>query len=312
MIAAPAAEPADLSIEMGELPAEWARPEHAGRIRFESPADGGEARLVLLESDGEWLFRYSDGTRFVVARDGRRVWGTWDDALTLEDACAYLLGPVLAFVLRLQGRLSLHAAVFEADGGAVALAGGPEAGKSTLLASLALGGARILSDDLASLAERAGRIWVHPSYPRIRLWEDSTRALFGAADALPRLTPNWEKRFFDVTDRFQASALPLRAVFVIAERERASAAPRVERLTPRAALVEMLAQLHSVWMLPDLPQHDVFDTAQRIVRDVPVLRLVPHADPGRTDELRALVLGATERLAEDSVGREGGRRVSAP
>jgi hypothetical protein len=179
----------------------------------------------------------------------------------------------------------------------VAIAGGPQAGKSTLLGALALGGALVLTDDVAPLRDDGERVLVDPSYPFVRLWEDSVIRLFGDPAALPRLTPNWEKRYLDVGRRglFESRALPLAAIFVLGDRD-AERAPRVEPLTGRDAFTAVLAHLHTVWMLPSAPQRAAFELATRIAARVPLLRLVPHRDPARTEALCELVLATVDRL----------------
>jgi len=40
-----------------------------------------------------------------------------------------------------------------------------------------------------------------PGYPRVCLWPDTVEKLFGAEDALPQLTPTWEKFFLPLDGR---------------------------------------------------------------------------------------------------------------
>jgi len=75
---------------------------------FYSSSDGAPASQpnlqVGLSSNGEHFgFFYGDGARFAVDRHGRDVRADWPEDYTLEDACTYLLGPVMGFVLRLRG-----------------------------------------------------------------------------------------------------------------------------------------------------------------------------------------------------------------
>lgn len=261
--------------------------------------------LDLFEVRRHTLFVYADGVRCAVAGDGSAVWADWPAALGVDDAALYLLGPVMAFVLRLQGRMSLHAGVFRWRGAAWAVAGGPEAGKSTLTAALAKRGVPVLSDDVAPLVMKNGRFRVSPSQPRVRLWADSADHLFAGGVALPLLTPNWDKRFLDLRDTglFEDEELPLAGVLILAERAERDA-PRVERLAGREGLVAVLAHFHSVWMLPSKPQREIFEVGSRLAERVPLLRLVPPDDPTRLDELCTFVLETVDRLmaAADVVG----------
>jgi hypothetical protein len=143
--------------------------------------------------------RYSDQTEFVVDRHGARIWASWPESLPLEDTATYLLRPVFGFVLGLRGVSCLHASVVVVGGRAVALLGPAEAGKSTTAAVFALQGYPVLSDDVAALLDWQGRVLVQPAYPQLRLWPSSVAALYGSPDALPTLTPMWEKCRLDFT-----------------------------------------------------------------------------------------------------------------
>lgn len=292
--------PLGLAVTLGRLPDGWAdRPGASERCVYEGEPDAdGLPALRLTESDSHRVFRYGDGTTFVVAANGAAIWATWPAPLTVEDAATYLLGPVMSYVLHLRGRFSLHAGAFNLDGQAVAIAGAPEAGKSTLLAALALRGYRVLSDDVAPLVDEDARFRVEPSYARVRLWEDSVERLFGSREALPRLTPNWEKRFLDVAAKgcFEDRTLPLRALVVLDGRSGEERAPWIAPLRGRDALTAALGQLHSVWMTPRNPQRETFGLASRLVRVVPVLRLVPHVDPARLDRMCDRVVAAVRGL----------------
>ena len=53
---------------------------------------------------------------------------------------------------------------------------------------------------------------------------DSVQALLGSPEALPRITPTWDKRYLalDCNGRhFQATPLPLGAIYVLGERKSA-------------------------------------------------------------------------------------------
>ena len=114
---------------------------------------GGQPNLrVGLFAGGAYFgFLYEDGARFAVERRGREVWADWPENYSLEDACTYLLGPVMGFVLRLHGVVCLHASAVALGDRAFAIAGLPGAGKSTTAAAFASAGFPVLSDDIVAL-----------------------------------------------------------------------------------------------------------------------------------------------------------------
>jgi hypothetical protein len=312
----PTASESGLEVTLGSLPPALARGA-LDPILFQSDElDDGVASLSVrrMRQQGGVVFSYADGSVFAIDARGTRVWATWPSHMTVDDAATYLLGPVMSSVLRARGVFSLHAGAVELAGGAVAVAGAPQAGKSTVLAALALRGATVLTDDVAPLMEHCGALHVHPSYPRIRLWEDSVELLFGSREALPRLTPTWEKRYLDVRERalFGRRSRALRCIFVLGERTRAAGAPRLRRLSRRDAFTAVLAHLHTVWMVPGAPQDSVFRIASRIAREIPVALVEPHTDPGRLPELCDLIVAESARMgkpAPPSVAATGGMVV---
>jgi hypothetical protein len=238
-------------------------------------------------------FRYADGTEFLVDGSGSRVWATWSEPWSLERTCLYLLGPVLGFVLRLRGGVCLHASAVELRGRAVALVGPAGAGKSTLAAAFACRGVPVLSDDVVPLDDRGPTLCVQPGNPRLRLWPESAEALFGAADALPRLMPDWDKLYLDLRGNgfaFQETPLPLGAVYLLGPRKGDARAPFVEPLPAQEGLMELVANTYVNYLLDAPMRAREFELLGRLVQGVPVRRVVPHQDPAGLPALCQTIL----------------------
>lgn len=262
--------------------------------------DGHTPSLRVWRLAGGNCFRllYSDGVEFFVARDGSEVWAAWPDSSTLEDAATYLLGPVLGFVLRLRGIACLHASAVAVGNRAIALLGPASAGKSTTAAAFAGMGYPVLTDDVVALAESAGGVLVQPAYPQIRLWPDAVALLFGTADALPRLTPSWDKCALDLaqtTGRFQQQPLPLAAIYVLAGRAPAPE-PRTNGLQGREALMALVANAYVSYLQDAAMRSQEFGALGRVVASVPMRRIVPPADPAGVSRLCRHILSDCEAL----------------
>lgn len=297
---APAAPPAgapDLCITLGSLP-EGAPGEAAPWFASPGRSSAGEPLLVVRRpGDGRFHLRYTDGTEFVVDVSAGRVWARWPEGLGLENTATYLLGPVLGFSLRMRGATCLHASAVEAGGKSLVLAGPAGAGKSTTAAAFARAGFRVLCDDVLPLVSRAdGRFEVQPSYPQLRLWPDAAGALFGHEDALPRLTPGWDKRYLDLAageGGFRTDPVPLGAVFLLAEREAGLAEPRLAPLRGGAAVLELVANVYMGYLPDAAARARDLERLAALVRAVPVTRVTPPEDPARLPELvRALAAHA--------------------
>ena len=246
--------------------------------------DPGRPALTAVKLAGGSYFRlsYGDGTTFVVDRLGSRIWATWSGASTVEDTITYLLGPVLGFVLRLRGITCLHASAVAVGEQAIALAGPAGAGKSTTAAVFAQRGYRVLSDDVTPLLARRDFFLVWPGYPRVCLWPDSVASLYGSAEALPRLTPNWEKRYLPLDDngcRFQPKALPLAAIYLLDERSAASSAPLVEPVPAGADLMALVTNTYMNYLLDREQRAREFELLGRLLARVALRRVKPHQNP---------------------------------
>jgi hypothetical protein len=232
-------------------------------------------------------FDYEDGTRIEVDGTGSCVWARSAAGATVEDTATYLLGPTLGFVLQLRGFNCLHASVVALGDSAVAFAGASGFGKSSLAAAMALRDHPVLADDLCALVERSGRFFVRPAYPRIRLWPHSVDALFGHADAMPRITPTWDKRFVPLDGapyRFQSEELPLSRVYLIADRD-LPGGPRIGTVGARDALVRLVGNSYTAKLLDKAARAREFETLARLIQSVPVREAQPADDFARLDEL---------------------------
>jgi hypothetical protein len=244
-------------------------------------------------------FFYSDGARFAIERKGREVWADWPENYTLEDACTYLLGPVMGFVLRLRGITSLHASAVVVGDFAVALVGCPGAGKSTTAAAFARCGFPVLADDVVALADREERFFVEPGYPRLNLWPDSLRALFGSDEASPRITPTWDKRYIPLGEngyRFTSEALPLGAIYCLGTRDPSLTDPVLDDLTGGEAVTTLVANTQVNYLLDREMRGQEFDVLSRLVARVPIRRVRPPADPSALPKTCRTIAADAERL----------------
>ncbi|GAC1635733.1 MAG: hypothetical protein NVS9B14_13350 [Candidatus Acidiferrum sp.] len=235
---------------------------------------------------------YGDGTQFFIDGAGARVWGSFVAPLTIEDLATYFLGPVMGFVLRRRGAMALHASAVNMANVAVAFSGAAGAGKSTTAAALALRGAPVLCEDIAVLDEVAGEFLVRPGYPRVCLWPDAVEKLCGAKDALPNLTPTWEKKFLSLDGgraEFAKRALSLGAVYLFGNRACEERAPFLGEISVKEALLELVQNTYMNKLLNKEQRAAEFELLSRLVTRVPCKRVTPHSDPKRIGALCELI-----------------------
>ncbi|PYT48291.1 MAG: hypothetical protein DMG44_15525 [Acidobacteria bacterium] len=295
----------DIAVSLGPE-TDWVREARRLPSRLEHPRPGEVERdnspftLTSFGSGEFFELAYGNEALFFVDGAAERLWGTCLPPLTSEDVATYLLGPVMGFVLRRRNVLALHASAVCIGGQAVVLCGESQAGKSTTAAALALQGIAVLCEDVTPLIEVDRRFQVEPGYPRVCLWPDAVEKLFGARDALPRLTPSWEKFFLPLDGgnaKFEEQRQVVSTVYVFAPRVAQANAPRIETMSAREALLDLVQNSYMNWLLDRRQRAAEFDALSKLVTQVPIRRIVPHLDPGRIGALCELIVADAERVS---------------
>ena len=285
----------DVHVSFGSLPA-WFQELDSQQSQISYTAEytdhaGQPVLRVFRLLDGKYHhFFYADNTEFVVDHSGTKIWASWSPPLTIEDTATYLLGPIIGFVMLLRGIISLHASAVVSRSEAVALVGPAGSGKSTTAAAFSTRGFHVLADDVVTLDDRRDHFLVRPAYPCIRLWPASVKTLYGSESHLPLLTPNWDKRYLDLTGRFPTKSVPLSAIYVFGERRDESDAPFVQALDRTDALLSLIANTYTNYLIDKNMQARQFDLLTRVLANVPVRRVIPHADPRRLQQLCDCIL----------------------
>ena len=164
----------------------------------------------------------------------------------MGDLCAYFIGPVLGYLLRLRRTAALHGGFVATPRGAVGVIGPKGAGKSSLVAAWARAGITVLADDIGALAQDpAGRWTIASAYPRLRLWPDTATAL-GLATAAERVLSFTTKVYVDLTVppfSFEPAPQPLRAILALGPR--AGSHPVMAPLQHGPATARLLANVYA-------------------------------------------------------------------
>lgn len=264
--------PADVAIRF----AGTGRPAPATGSAFEFGAD-----TQYMAWSGAGAFRIR-GTSEI---DIERAAGSDDRLLALP-----LLGPVMAMLLHLRGKLVLHAsAVAVGNRGAIFL-GDKRAGKSTTAAALVAAGNRLLTDDVLAVdVMPTGGLAILPAYPQIKLAPDSARAVTIDAIVEPQLHQAIDKRQHRLMRGFANASISARRIYVLARGSEAKITP----MPPQTALLALLrfsyvtrfegAALHGESAAGHLR------LCAELAGSVGVRRLIAPAGLDRLDELVRLV-----------------------
>jgi energy-coupling factor transporter ATP-binding protein EcfA2 len=156
-------------------------------------ANGVDIISHRMEGRGHVL-RFPRLADFLVSEDARTVSCVPVPGIPLETLRHLLIDQVLPRCLAHNGHLMLHASAVIFDQKLMLFIGPSGSGKSTLAASLHQAGHPAVADDIVLL--KAGRTGARavPSYPGLRLWDDSLKLLFSQNHATHAMAHYSEKK----------------------------------------------------------------------------------------------------------------------
>ena len=226
-------------------------------------------------------FEYAEGVTFAVSTDGRRIESVWTSPLVVADVATYLLGPVLAFALRLRGVVPLHASGVAVAGRGWLFTGPAGAGKSTTVSALAMLGYPVLSDDVVPLELTSTAALAWPGFPRVSVWKDASAAVFGSGVSVPPVSEVYEKGVLDLPAAglpFQTTPVPIDTICVLGERR--SDATRMVDLAGHAAAMALVANTYGIYLLDREMRGAELDVLSALVRRVRICALQLENDLG--------------------------------
>jgi hypothetical protein len=246
--------------------------------------DAGQRPLVTVgRSRCGVCFSYADGTVIWVDTCGTTVWCIRSPEATIDDLATYLTGPILGFVLRRRGHLSLHASAVQTGSGAMILVGPHGAGKSTIAAALAARGCALITDDVLHVRKTPAGWVAEPFASGLKLWPDAAALVLGPAVSLPRLTPTWDKRTLGV-DRFGVTAAPapvtVQSILFLEWSDSDRAEPALETIGAAETVVRLATHGSAAHLLDDEQRAREFHAFVELAKSVRVKRAVLSRSPG--------------------------------
>lgn len=263
------------------------------RAWYVSPErDHLDAPWLTVWRGDHFRFVYGEGAEFRISLDGTAVVGSWRPPLTVADAASYVLGPVLAFALRLRGVVPLHAGGVVVEGAALLFTGPAGAGKSSTVAAFGALNHAVLSDDVVPLRLTPEAIVAFPGFPRVSVWDDTASAILGRAPGhLQMWSASYGKRCLDLHDhglRFCDRPVQVGAIYVLQPPE--SSDLQVRRLPAREALLALAGNTYGGYLLDRRMREVEFDVLGAVARSVPVSTLRFDGDLSRcVDSCAALM-----------------------
>jgi hypothetical protein len=249
---------------------------------------GVPGATIFRSATGHFRLTYSDGSTFLVDARGREVRANWEGPDKRPSTLAYLLGPVLGWVLRLRGITCLHASALAVRGKALLLVGTEGAGKSTTAAALLRKGHPVLSDDVACLTVRDEAIWVSPGLPRLLLGDEASQALWGQELEVPSLFPGSDKGCLDATAacfRYCDQDRMLGAVYFLEQRQKSLARPLFAAVTGAAGLSRLAVNTFANRVPDEAMIRSDFELLGQLINRYPVRSVTASDDLEGLDQL---------------------------
>lgn len=268
-----------------------------GRIAPFEPMETVNDDLEVAWDDAGLMIRIEDVGRFLV-RDGNTVIVDPEPAASTDEVDLYLAGSVMGAVLHQRRMLPLHCNALACGDRAVLFCGDSGAGKSTLAAWFETRGRPLLTDDVCAITFPPGGV-AHgqPGIPRLRLWSDALTALARTGQAA-RAVPWADGKFeLGMAPSRARQALPIGAIYHLAE-----AAPRSAfAITPLRGLEAADALTSAIYRrrIGDLVGRTggYLDDVAQLVTTVPIFRVERKWDIKEFSQEAAEIENHLERIS---------------
>ena len=248
----------------------------------------GDVRVHAYFTGDALQLVFDDTGTFEIREHARTI--TWFAGVASTPAAvrADLLGRVMALALHASGRLALHASAVSIDGRGIALLGQKGAGKSTLALALVQRGARLITDDSLILRFEGRRLVASPGVQRLRLWEDSARALGMATAAASGAKPAVDALPVHLR---QLGDVPLDACYVLRPQPSLAGLPVRERLSAVHSAMACIGFSKLGALAGGTEGVALLDRCSRLADAIPVYSVDIPRDFSRMDATVATVMG---------------------
>lgn len=203
----------------------------------------GHVWLLLGRSDSDYVLRFPGMADFRVSPERNQVKCQAVPDLAANTIRHLFLDQVFPLLLASADAFVLHASGVEVTEGALVIVGSTGAGKSTLAASFGRNGHRIITDDFLLVRDVGGKFMCTPSYPGIRLVDDSLSALARSPGTSTQVAHYTDKFRLDASTegvKFADKPVPLWRVCILDSEKTSSCGPvEINPISPRQALITL-------------------------------------------------------------------------
>lgn len=197
---------AEIHIRKGQVHLPAMHPTRIFRRGIKAAFGEDESRALYLDWPNVASFKASGGNELVVS-----PLASDPDIISL-----FTVSEALGLILFQRGHFLLHASAVVVGEEAWCFMGMPGAGKSSTAAAFIKAGCRLLSDDLTAITfDEAGKPFIVPAYPQLKIWERTVAGLQYDPSDLEPVSEGVNKYAYQPREQFTTQPVPLKKVFFL-------------------------------------------------------------------------------------------------
>lgn len=181
----------------------------------------GEVCISFAKTADTYILRFPELVDFVISQACDSICFYASSDIPPETIRHLLLDQVVPRLLGQLGKLILHASAVELPNGkSVVFVGGSGWGKSTIASSFHSNGAKLITDDCLLVEEKYGDITVVANYYGIRLFKDSSQAVFGQEQQFSRAAHYSDKKRLSIKNKDPDDSycpIKVEAIFILTD-----------------------------------------------------------------------------------------------
>ncbi|MFZ2473165.1 MAG: hypothetical protein WAW52_14640 [Methanothrix sp.] len=222
---------------------------------------------------GKEAYRFVANAGAFLIREGKEIIVDPVSEADENYICRILLGLGLSILLHQRGFLVLHGSAISLKSRAKVFLGPSGSGKSTIVAALC-DRYPLVADDLVAIKASAGDIKVYPAISNLKLFPDSALSTGYDLSALPKISPEEEKRVAQPKGGCCIEPLPLGTIYFLKEGEKL----QITSFRKKESMMELVRSTFSIGALRagvNATQH--FMQCAIIAKEIPMYQLIrPH------------------------------------
>lgn len=203
---------------------------------------------------------------WICVSEGKEIIADVPEDMTDSLLSLYLLGSCMGAILWQRGGMLLHGSCVAKDGKGLLITGASGAGKSTLAREFLRSGWQLVTDDVASIAEKDGVYYVQSSYPSQKLWQDAMNRYDLSGEPLFQ-EDRRDKFHVDASASFREGLTPLHMVLRLAAGDETELRP----VTGIAQVDQLMKNTYRPYMIPPEERERHFQRCVALADEVPMM-----------------------------------------